>query len=145
MMLAVRTTANHLFCCVNQFLILVFEKAKSSLVRCTFSSLTAHSTSLNGIGFARVFNQYFFILIYFYLQIFTVRITGFSDSNTSDGHQFSLLLVIVFQNSSQLPFSQYNTYENPHFHPYKKEHSPEGNMVLHILSHKHSCVLLMII
>ena len=52
MMLAMRTTANHLFCCINQFSILVFDKAKSSLVRCTFSSLTTHSTtSLNGIGF----------------------------------------------------------------------------------------------
>ena len=63
MMLAMRTTANPLFCDVNQFSILVFDKAKSSLVRCTFSSLITHSTtSLNGIGFARVYsNQNFFI------------------------------------------------------------------------------------
>ena len=37
--------------------IFVFDNAKSSLVRCTFSPLTTHSTtSLNGIGFARVYS-----------------------------------------------------------------------------------------
>ena len=77
--LTMRTTANHLFCCVNQCSILVFDNAKSSLVRCTFSYLTTHSTtSLNGIGFARVYS------FYTTCKSFTVRITGFSDKNTSE-------------------------------------------------------------
>ena len=57
MKLSMGTTANYLFWWVNQFLILAFDNAKSSLVRCPISSLTAHSTtSLNGIGFARVYS-----------------------------------------------------------------------------------------
>ena len=86
MMLAMRTTANHLFCCVNQFSILVFDKTKSSLVRCTFASLTTHSTtSLNGIGFARVYSINTSSSSYHSpWKSFTVRIMGFSDSNRSE-------------------------------------------------------------
>ena len=49
-------------------------------------------------------------------------------------HQFSQFLAFMFQNILQLLYSQYNTYANPHFHPYRKEHSPGCNLVLHLLT-----------
>ena len=103
MMLAMRTTANHLFCCVNQFSILVFDKAKSSLVRCTFSSLATHSTiSLNGISIdlqeyiqSKLLHPHMILPA----NLFTVRITGFSDSNTSETVNWSSWLC------NSLPFA----------------------------------------
>ena len=50
------------------------------------------------------------------------------------GYYLSLFLVLVFQNSSQLPYSQFNTCANPHFHPHRKKHSLEDNVVLHLLN-----------
>ena len=89
-----------------------------------------------------------------------LRIIGFSDSSTSVpvewspdsvrscssksansdlnsiviGHQFSHILAFVFQNSSQLLYSDYHTYANPHSLSHRKQYSPGDNMVLHLLS-----------
>ena len=87
MMLALRTTANHLFFFLCKPIINFHnDRAKSSLVRCTFSSFTTHSTiSLNGIGFERVYSINTSSSSYHSTcKSFTVRITGFSDSNTSE-------------------------------------------------------------
>ena len=115
MKLAMRTTSDHLFCCVYQFSILVLKNAKSSLVRCTFSLLTAqYTTPLN----VRVYLISTSSFLYDYTCTFwTVRITRFSDSSipvtvkwsSDSGRSFPwyLLIQILIQFPSAHPFLKF--------------------------------------
>ena len=87
---AIKTAANHLFCCKNQFLFLVLDNAKFSLIRCTFSLLTTQSKSLNDIGFARSYSIRMTSSSYDSpYKSFIIRMTWFSDRSTSVTEKWS--------------------------------------------------------